>query len=155
MISKILDKTIKRSRSLCGWECPDIIELEYWDVRYVLSDKMNSDPMSIAPYILEKYGNIKEQISQRENISFFFWVKDELLDIAEMEKLNLTSRKVKTKQQSKYKASPRINDFPQLIELFRLSDGNPLTAEKIKKLKYSVIFETLLAKTIENEGSYE
>lgn len=155
MISKILDKTIKRSRELCGWECPDIIEFEYWDVRYVLSDKMKNDPMSIATYILQKYGNIKKEISQSENISFFFWIKDELVEIAEMEKLNLTSRKVKTKQQSKYKPSPRINDFPQLIELFRLSDGNPLVAEKIKKLKYSVIFETLLAKVIENEGSYE
>ena len=155
MISNILDKTIKRSRFICGWECPDIIYLEYWDVRYILSEKMTSDPMSISTYILEKYAKIKKKPTQAENISFFFWVKDEMVEIAEMEKLNLTSRKVRTKQQSKYKPSPRINDFPQLIELNRLSDFNPLLNEKIKKLKYSVIFETLLAKVIENEASYE
>lgn len=154
MIAKILDKTIKRSKIICGWECIDVISMEYWDVRYILPDKLANDPMSISEYLLNKYANKKDKPSQPDNISFFFWVKDELNEIAEMEKLHLTSRK-RGKSKSKFKPSQRIKDFPQLIELYRLSDGNPILGEKIKKSKYSLIFEYLLAKTIENEGSYD
>lgn len=143
----LLDKNIKRSNKLGDWECPDLIDLSYWEVRYILPEKIMEGIDAITNHFTEK------SITLANKTSFYFWIKDELMEIANMERRVLTSRKMKSR--SNYIPSPRANQYYYLIELNDLSGGCPIKAEEIKKMKYSVVFETLLAKVINAEGEYK
>lgn len=145
---RILDDNIKRSRKLGKFECPDVIDLPYWDVRYTLPEKIMEGIDDVCEHFVKNITNL----AQSEKVSFYFWIKDELQAIARMESETLTPRRTKIK--SNYKPSPRAKDYHYLIELNELSGGCPIKAEKIKKMKYSIIFETLLAKVINSEGEW-
>ena len=151
MIGKILDETLKRSSKLKDWESIPLIDYTYWDIRYNLPNKIN-DPYELIRYICLNYAKIEvESLTQSEILSFFFWVKDELVKIHDTERKHLTSRST---TKSKYVPSERAKDFNGLMELHSLTPC-PVMKEKYKKMKYSVIFETLLARVIEGEGSYK
>lgn len=145
---RILDDNLKRSNKLGDFECPEIIDLPYWDVRYTLPQKIMEGVDSLCSHFVKNISNFTDG----EKISFYFWVKDELQAVAEMERNVLTPRKKNIK--SKYKPSQRAREYYYLIELNQLSGGCPLKAEKIKKMKYSIIFETLLANVINSEGEW-
>ncbi|HLS52729.1 MAG TPA: hypothetical protein VK031_02070 [Tissierellaceae bacterium] len=151
MIWKILDENIERSNKLGKWISPDVIDYTYWEVRYILPDKL-SDITELINYICDKHKINKDKLSQAEIISFFLFMKDSLVRIAEVEQGNLQPRVV---NKSKFKPSPRAKDYPAIIELNRLSGGCPIKAKEIKEMKYSEVFETLLALTIESEGTYD
>lgn len=145
---QILDDNIKRSNKLGNFECPDIIDLPYWDIRYNLPEKIMKGMDELCSHFVKNISNFTDG----EKISFYFWIKDELQAIAEMERNVLTPRRKSIK--SNYKPSPRTREYYYLIELNQLSGGCPIKAEKIKKMKYSIIFETLLANVINSEGEW-
>lgn len=144
---KLLDRNIKRSNKLGDWSCPDLIDLSYWEIRYTLPEKIMEGIDAVVQHFTDK------SITLANKTSFFFWIKDELTEIAMMEKRVLSSRKMRSK--SFYTPSPRANQYYYLIELNDLSGGCPIKAEQIKEMKYSIIFETLLAKVINSEGEYK
>lgn len=149
---KILNDNLKRTSSIGSWESPDLIDYNYWDVRRVLPNLL-ADADKLLDYIVKNYADKVDldKISQADKLSFYFFVRDELEQIAITEQSHLVNRYPK---KSKYKPSPRAEDYPELLELNRLSQGCPIKALEIKKLPYSHVFETLLAMAVENEGSY-
>lgn len=144
----ILDGNIKRSNKLGDFECPDIIDLPYWDIRYYLPEKIMKGINEICQHFVKDISNLADA----EKVSFYFWIKDELQVVSEMERNVLTPRKRNTN--NKYRPSPRVREYYYLIELNNLSGRCPIRAEKIKKMKYSIVFETLLANVINSEGEW-
>lgn len=151
MLAKILEDNIERSDSLGGWVSPPLIDYSYWDIRYTLP-RLLSDLVELIDYICKKYLINKDKLNQAEILSFYFFLKDELIKISETEQAHLTNR---NNVKSKYKPSARSKDFTGVLELNRLSGGCPIKAKEIKEMKYSEVFETLLAQVIESEGSYD
>lgn len=147
---RILDDNIKRSNKLGDWTAPEIIDFEYWEVRYILPEKVMEGVDELFNYFDAKY-KIKN-CNLADKVSFYFWIKDELMEVAKMEQQVLTPLNI---QKSSYKQSPRAKEYYYLIELDNLADGCPIKKEKIKKMKYSVIFETLLANVINSEGEWK
>lgn len=154
---QLLDKNLERSNKLGNWTAPDIVSFEYWDVRYVLPKYLMEGVEQIINYLVEKY-NIKGKLSDNDRLSFYFHIKDELLRVAEMERTgeaSLVSRMTATKTKAKIKPSPRRQSFPEVMELDILSNGDPIKAQIIKKMKYEEVWETLLARAIKNEDEYK
>lgn len=145
-IFRLLDKTIKRSNSLGNYTIDNIINLEYWEVRYTLPELVMQGLDELISYFVTK--NKIKNINLAEKVSFYFFIKDELVSIANMERQILTPM---VTQKSNVIPSPRAREFPALMELNMLSGGCPLKAKKIKKLKYSEVFDMLLAITIKSE----
>lgn len=79
-------------------------------------------------------------------------MKDQLQKIATFEKQILTPQVM---QKSNYKPSPRANEFGKLLELKKLSNGDPEKAMRIKKLPYGEVLDMLVAFVVESEGRYE
>lgn len=134
---------------------PDIIEMEYWDVRFILPKLMMDGVTEVTDYLIEKY-KIKGDTSHRSRFSFYFHLKDELLKVAKMEREG-EGRIVphrKPKKKSGIKPSPRRNHFPELLELDILSQGDVLRAQEIKRLPYSIVYEQLLVESIKQEDEY-
>lgn len=146
---RLLDNNIKRSNKLGDFILNDIIDLEYWEVRYTLPELMMNGLDELISYFEKKY-NLKN-VTLAEKVSFYFFVKDELVRISQMEMQALTPM---VTQKSNVIPSPRSKEHPALMELHMLSDGCPLKAKKIKKLKYSEVFDILLAITIKSEEKY-
>lgn len=148
VLFQILDDNIKRSNQLGDFECPDIIELPYWDVRYILPEKVMQGFDPVCEHFVKNISTF----TQAEKISFYFWIKDELQAVAKMEREALTPLKANVNK--KYRQSPRAREYWYLIELDNLSGGCPIKKEQIKQMKYSEVFETLLANVIKNEGEW-
>lgn len=153
---RILDKNLKRVNKIGNWTAPDIVSFEYWDIRYVLPRLMQEGVDACVDYIVKKY-KVKGKINQRDKISFFFHIKDELIRVAEMERsgeASLVSRMTAKANKSKVKPSPRRATFPEIMELDLLSKGDPEKAQRIKKMPYEQVWETLLAEAIKREDEY-
>ena len=149
---KILDKALVRSNNLGEWISPDVIDYEYWDVRHNIP-KLIQDLETVVKYVCEKYAKnvLFKDLSQNEKISFYFFLKDEMEQIYTTEKNHLQTRVI---SKSNKKPSPRAKEQPALMELHRLSNGCPVKKDKIKKMAYSSVFETLLAMVIESEATF-
>lgn len=149
-----IDKFLKRSDTIQGWKCIDVIDFDYWDVRYKLPKKI-TDPKGFVSYICEKYGGgiDFEKLTTNEILEFYFWVKDELIKIGATERVWLTPKKLSAKTNTI--PSPDLKDFLGLMELLRLSDFCPIKKEQIKKEKYSSVFEVLLGLRIEGDKVYK
>src|SRR5690554_1797140 len=153
---RILDKNLKRVNKLSNWTAPDIVSFEYWDVRYILPRLVMDGVEEVISYLVSKY-NIKGKISDKEKFSFFFHLKDELVRVSEMERTgeaSLVSRMSAKVGKSKVKPSPRRATFPELMELDLLAKGDPEKAQRIKKMPYEQVWETLLAEAIKREDEY-
>lgn len=152
MIAKILEDNIKRSDKLKEWQSPPLIQYDYWDIRYEIPEKI-TDPIALISYIAEKYAKIKfSDLTQGDVLSFYFWIKDEMLNISETEMQHLTNR---SKNKSRYVPSERAREFSALMELYQLAGKDIDMWEKFKKTKYEIVFEILLAMTIESEGTFK
>ena len=154
---QLLDKNLERCNKLGNWTAPDIVSFEYWDVRYVLPKYLMEGVEQIINYLAEKY-KVKGKLSDNDRLSFYFHIKDELLRVAEMERsgeASLVSQMTASKTKGKIKPSPRRQSFPELMELDLLSNGDPIKAQIIKKMKYEDVWESLLARAIKNEDEYK
>lgn len=148
---RILDKTIRRNNQLGKWTSPPLTEYEYWDVRFVIKRKMMVSIKEVIDYIVTKF-DVKGKITEKQIFSFYFWLKDEMQKIAEREIKHLTPKR---KHKTNRIPSPREKLVPELMELRRLGNGNILEMEQIKRLKYAVVFDALLAETIEYESDFK
>lgn len=145
----ILDNSLIRSNRLGEWKCSDVIDFEYWDIRYEIPERIN-DPKELVNYIAKKYSNLKDfTFKQSEVLSFYFWIKDELVKLNSIEIEVLTPRNNKT---SSIIPSPRKRDYSALMELHSLAGTDLFMREKYKRSKYSEVFEILLALTIDSES---
>lgn len=149
-VFRLLDRNLKRSPKLGKWESLDVIDYEYWEIRYTLPELMMKGYEDIYLYFSSKY-SIKN-VKLADKVSFYFWLKDELQNIAKME-IDVLSPRVISK--SNIKPSPRAKDYYYLVELYGLSGGCPIKGEEIKKMKYSIVFETLMAKVIDSEKEWK
>src|SRR5690554_773491 len=107
---RILDDNIKRSNKLGCWTAPEIIDFEYWEVRYILPEKVMEGVEELFNYFDAKY-KIKN-CNLADKVSFYFWIKDELMEVAKMEQQVLTPLNI---QKSSYKQSPRAKEYYYLI----------------------------------------
>lgn len=150
-IFDILDKNLVRSDKLGDWKSPDIFNYQYWEVRSVLPDLILEGFNELTLFIQKKF-NLSKKIDQKSKISFYFWMKDELEKVANFERQMLTPVVI---QNSNIKPSPRAREFGKLLELKKLSNGNPILAAEIKKLEYGEVLDMLIAMVVESEAKYE
>lgn len=153
---RVLDKNLERSNKLGNWTAPDIVKFEYWDVRYNLPHYVMSGIDETIAYLVEKF-KIKGKLTDKEKFSFFFHLKDELVRVSEMERsgqASLVSQMPRTKSKAKIKPSPRRQTFPEIMELDLLAKEDPEKAQRIKKMPYDEVWETLLAIAIKREDEY-
>ena len=143
----ILDEHLERTNKLGNFVCPDLEELEYWEVRMILPYLLELSYGPLADYFKEKY--ITGDFDKPNAISFFYYIYDELRRISELE-----SRHITFKQDTNVIHSARAREFPQLMELYQVAQGCPIKAEKIKKMKYGDIFDLLLYQSIDSEKKY-
>lgn len=144
-IFQLLDDNIKRSNKLGDIVVDEIIDLTYWEIRYILPELIMEGVDALCDHFCKKNHPLAEKVS------FYFFIKDELEYISKMEKEKLRRMHV---PDGMSRPSQRFTERYYLIELYRLADWDVIKAEKIKKMKYSVIFETLLAKVIQDDDDF-
>lgn len=144
----LLDEHLERTNKLGKFICPNLEELEYWEIRMILPYLLEGGYGVLSEYFKEKYNTGK--FDNPNAISFFYYIYDELRRISELE-----SRHITFKQDTNVIHSPRAREFPHLMELAQLSGFCPIKAEQIKKMKYGDIFDMLLAQSIDSEKQFK